>query len=48
MEIKAIRMFDGGFMTQAFAFGGEDAKKSAWCGFEFVFQLSALEVDRDS
>lgn len=26
MEIKAIRMFDGGFMTQAFAFGGEDGK----------------------
>lgn len=24
MEIKAIRMFDGGFMTQQFAFGGED------------------------
>ncbi|MBP3228786.1 MAG: MBL fold metallo-hydrolase [Bacteroidaceae bacterium] len=24
MEIKAIRMFDSGFMTQAFAFGGED------------------------
>lgn len=23
MEIKAVRMFDGGFMTQAFAFGGE-------------------------
>ena len=23
MEIKAIRMFDGGFMNQAFAFGGE-------------------------
>ena len=23
MEIKAIRMFDGGFMTQQFAFGGE-------------------------
>lgn len=26
MEIKAIRMFDHGFMTQAFAFGGEDPK----------------------
>ncbi len=26
MEIKAIRMFDGGFMTQAFAFGGEEGK----------------------
>ena len=26
MDIKAIRMFDGGFMTQAFSFGGEDAK----------------------
>ncbi len=23
MEIKAIRMFDGGFMNQQFAFGGE-------------------------
>ena len=23
MTIKAIRMFDGGFMNQAFAFGGE-------------------------
>lgn len=27
MEIKAIRMFDGGFMTQAFAFGGEEGKE---------------------
>ena len=26
MNIKAIRMFDGGFMTQAFAFGGEEGK----------------------
>ena len=26
MKIKAIRMFDHGFMTQAFAFGGEDPK----------------------
>ncbi|MBO6161035.1 MAG: MBL fold metallo-hydrolase [Bacteroidales bacterium] len=26
MEIKAIRMFDGGFMNQAFAFGGEAGK----------------------
>ena len=26
MEIKAIRMFDHGFMNQAFAFGGEDPK----------------------
>lgn len=26
MEIKAIRMFDGGFMTQDFAFGGEEGK----------------------
>ena len=26
MEIKAIRMFDGGFMTQPFAFGGEEGK----------------------
>ncbi|MDD6014729.1 MAG: hypothetical protein PUC18_00305 [Prevotellaceae bacterium] len=24
MEIKAIRMFDGGFMNQPFAFGGEE------------------------
>lgn len=24
MEIKAIRMFDGGFMNQLFAFGGEE------------------------
>ncbi len=28
MEIKAIRMFDGGFMTQAFAFGGEEGKEN--------------------
>ncbi len=28
MEIKAIRMFDGGFMNQAFAFGGEEGRKS--------------------
>lgn len=28
MEIKAIRMFDGGFMTQAFAFGGEEGKEA--------------------
>lgn len=27
MNIKAIKMFDGGFMTQAFAFGGEDGKE---------------------
>ena len=26
MEIKAIRMFDGGFMNQPFAFGGEEGK----------------------
>ncbi len=26
MEIKAIRMFDGGFMNQSFAFGGEEGK----------------------
>ena len=28
MEIKAIRMFDGGFMHQGFAFGGEECKAS--------------------
>ena len=28
MEIKAIRMFDGGFMTQPFAFGGEEGKEA--------------------
>ncbi len=27
MEIKAIRMFDGGFMNQPFAFGGEEGKE---------------------
>ncbi len=27
MEIKAIRMYDGGFMNQAFAFGGEEGKE---------------------
>ena len=27
MEIKAIRMFDGGFMTQQFAFGGGEGKE---------------------
>lgn len=26
MKIKAVRMFDGGFMTQSFAFGGEEGK----------------------
>jgi len=26
MEIKAIRIFDGGFMNQPFAFGGEEGK----------------------
>ena len=26
MEIKAIRMFDGGFMNQPSAFGGEEGK----------------------
>ncbi|MBQ9218678.1 MAG: MBL fold metallo-hydrolase [Muribaculaceae bacterium] len=26
MEIKTIRMFDGGFMNQQFAFGGEEGK----------------------
>ena len=28
MKIQAIRMFDGGFMTQAFAFGGEEGKEA--------------------
>lgn len=28
MEIKAVRMFDGGFMTQPFAFGGEEGKEA--------------------
>lgn len=28
MTIKAIRMFDGGFMNQPFAFGGEDGKQA--------------------
>lgn len=28
MEIKTIRMFDGGFMTQPFAFGGEEGKEA--------------------
>jgi len=28
MEIKAIRMFDGGFMNQSFAFGGEEGKEA--------------------
>ena len=28
MEIKAIRMFDGGFMNQPFAFGGEEGKNA--------------------
>ena len=27
MKIKAIRMFDGGFMNQPFAFGGEEGKE---------------------
>ena len=27
MEFKAVRMFDGGFMTQQFAFGGEEGKE---------------------
>ena len=27
MEIKVIRMFDGGFMNQPFAFGGEEGKE---------------------
>ena len=26
MEIKAIRMFDNGFMNQSFAFAGEEGK----------------------
>ncbi len=26
MEIKAIRMYDNGFMNQAFAFGGEEGQ----------------------
>lgn len=29
MEIKAVRMFDGGFMNQSFAFGGEEGKEAA-------------------
>lgn len=32
MEIKAVRMFDGGFMTQAFAFGGERQRVGASAG----------------
>lgn|SRR5574344_498591 len=28
MEIKAVRMFDHGFMNQAFAFGGEEGKEN--------------------
>ena len=28
MTIKAIRMFDGGFISQPFAFGGEDGKEA--------------------
>ena len=28
MEIKAIRMFDNGFMNQSFAFGGEEGKEA--------------------
>ena len=28
MKIHAIRMFDGGFMNQPFAFGGEEGKES--------------------
>ena len=28
MTIKAIRMFDGGFVAQPFAFGGEDGKEA--------------------
>lgn len=28
MEVKAIRMFDGGFMNQPFAFGGEEGKEA--------------------
>ncbi len=32
MTIKAIRMFDGGFISQPFAFGGEDGKEAAVAG----------------
>ena len=28
MEVKAIRMFDGGFMNQPFAFGGEEGREA--------------------
>ena len=28
ITIKAVRMFDGGFMTQPFAFGGEEGKQA--------------------
>ncbi len=28
MEIKAIRMFDGGFMNQPFACGGEEGREA--------------------
>lgn len=28
MEFKTIRMSDGGFMTQTFAFGGEEGKEA--------------------
>ena len=28
MEIKAVKLFDGGFMNQPFAFGGEEGKEN--------------------
>ena len=36
MTIKAIRMFDGGFMTQAFAFGGFPNAQEVADGIWFI------------
>ncbi len=37
MTIKAIRMFDGGFISQPFVFGGEDGKRDG--GFPYAREM---------
>ena len=47
MEIKAVKTYENGFMTQAFAFGGENIqiKMLEADGIEFVDETH-VDVDR--
>ena len=37
MEIKAIHLFENGFISQPFAFGGEDGKRDG--GFPYAREM---------